>query len=195
MNDTATREAHELRLEVGERLSQILTQAMTLISILGHQGYDVNIHVTNVQHENLKRGFLTGRIRCQHGLVLLPCIVLHVDDSLCQESRVLGRPSWLLIDECHAHLLGITNVAQECREIIVLASLHGDTIETIVLNTKALPTTIVDIFLDTLHVKTHVIGVVGMNRIVHASLQPSSGVSWADHLPGRAWAPSVALYR
>ena len=37
MNDTATGEAHELRLQVSQSLSEVLSEAMTLIGILRHQ--------------------------------------------------------------------------------------------------------------------------------------------------------------
>ena len=37
MNDTAARETHELRLQVSQCLSEVLSEAMTLIGILGHQ--------------------------------------------------------------------------------------------------------------------------------------------------------------
>ena len=60
MHHATTREAHELRMEVGECLSQILTQAVPLISILGHQRYHIYIHITIVKSQNHQRSFLAG---------------------------------------------------------------------------------------------------------------------------------------
>ena len=48
MHHATAWEAHELRMEVSECLGEILTQAMTLIGILGHQRHHVDIHVTIV---------------------------------------------------------------------------------------------------------------------------------------------------
>lgn len=57
MDHTATREAHELWLQVGQCLGKVLTEAMTFISILGHQRHHVDIHVASVEHEDLEEAF------------------------------------------------------------------------------------------------------------------------------------------
>ena len=48
MHHATAWEAHELRMEVSECLGEILTQAMTLIGILGHQRHHVDIHIAIV---------------------------------------------------------------------------------------------------------------------------------------------------
>ena len=194
MNDTAAGEAHELRLQVGQCLGEVLADAVTLIGILRHQRHHVDIHVAGVEHEHLEGGLLTGRVGSEHGLVLLPGVIAHVDDRLSQQFGILGRPSLLLLDECHAHLLGATtDVTQESGEVVLLASLHRDTVETVVLETEAFPALIVIVFLHTLGVEAHVVGIVGMDGVVLTHLQGAQRVSWTDHLPGRARPPAVAL--
>ena len=124
MNHASAREAHELWLKIGKCLSQILAQTMPLVSILRHQRHHVDIEVAHIQHEHHQRSFLAGGIRRQYSLIFLPAITSHVDDSLCQELRILGRPSWQLLYESHTHLLGITKVTHEGREVVLLASLY-----------------------------------------------------------------------
>ena len=172
MNHATAREAQELRLEIGQRLSQILTQTMALISILRHQRYHVDIHIACVQHQDLERSLLTGRFRREHCLILLPVVVVHVDDSLCQQLRIPGRPSLRLLNEGDTHLFGTTvHITHKSREVILLTSLHRDTVETVVLQSEALPAFIVEVLLDTLGVKTHVGSIVRMNGILRTDQQ------------------------
>ena len=194
VNHTSAGEAHELRLEVGQGLGEILAQTMSLIGVLGYQRHHVDIHITRIKYENLERSFLTGAVRRQHGLVFLPGIVGDVDDSLCQQLRILGRPSRQLLDKHNTHLLGVAiDIAQEGGEIILLACLHGDAVPTVVLDAEALPTLIVKILLDTFGVEAQVGGVVGMDGVVVADEDVTQRVTWANLLPGCACAPAVTI--
>ena len=60
VNYTTTRESHELRIQVGQCLSQILTQAVALISILGHKRNNIDIHITIVKCQDIKRSLLAS---------------------------------------------------------------------------------------------------------------------------------------
>ena len=88
-------EAHELRLQVGQCLGQVLTQTVSLISILRHQRYHVNIQIARVEHKNLKDCLLRSGVGCQHSTVLLPVLVCHVNHDIGQELRLLGHPALL----------------------------------------------------------------------------------------------------
>ena len=82
VHHASAREAQELGMQVGERLGQVLAQAMTLIGILGHQRHHVDIEVAHIEHEHHQGSFLTSGVRRQYGLIFLPPVISHVDDSL-----------------------------------------------------------------------------------------------------------------
>ena len=169
MNDTTAREAHELWLEISESLSQILTKAMTHISILRHQRYHIDINGTHIKHKNLKNRFLTSRIRCNHSMMLLPNGASQINNGLTQKLGIFA-PTLRLYKGHTDFLVTTLYITQECREIILFTSLYREAVETIVLNAIALPASVVIKLFDTLDMETHVVGIVWMNRIVHTCL-------------------------
>ena len=196
VNYATTRESHELRMKVGQRLSQILAQTMTLIGILRHQRHYVDIHIARSEHQNLQGSVLAVGTWSQHSLILAPSLVAYVDCSLSQQFGILWRPTRLRLNQHNAHILGIaTNIAHKNGEVVLLAGLYRNAVETIVLDTEARPASIVVVLLGALSVQSHIGGVVGMYRIVHTWLNPSCRVTWANHLPGCARSPTVALNR
>ena len=60
---------------------------------------------------------------------------------------------------------------EEGGEVIFLAGLHADTVETGVFDTETFPAFIVIILLDTLCVQTHIRGVVRVDRVIHTYLE------------------------
>ena len=192
MNHTTAGEAHELRIQVGQSLSQILAHTMTLIGVLGHQRNHVDIHLALIQHQNLQHGLLGLFRGSQHNLVFLPILAVYVDSSLGQQFRVLAPP--LRLSQHHADLFRIVvHIAEESREIIFGPGLYGNAVEAIVLQAEALPAFIVVVFLHSLGVQTHIGGVVGMQGIVHASLHPTGGVTRTHEAPRGAGSPAVAF--
>ena len=148
MYDATAREAHELRLEVGQCLSQVFAQTMTLIGVLRHQRYHIDIYHTLVQHQNLQGGIRTISIWCKSSLILLPVLGIGSDGGISQQLGIL-TPA-LRLYQCDANLLGVALIAQKYGEIVLGTSLHADTVETVVLDTIALPAFVVIILLDTL---------------------------------------------
>ena len=123
MHHASAGEAHELGVEVGQCLSQILAQTVSLIGVLRHERYDVNIHVARRQHQNLQGCLLAVVRRRQRHLLLLPRVVGYVDGGLGQQFRVFSPSLWL--DERNANLLGIAlHVTEESREIILGTGFH-----------------------------------------------------------------------
>ena len=171
MNYASSRETHESWVKVGQCLSQILTQTMTLISILRHQRYYINIHIASGEYQYLQSSILAVGIRSEHRLKLFPVLIIHIKGSLCQEFWILWWPTLYGLYQYNTNLLGITNyVAHKSREIVLLASLYRDTVETVVLYADTCPTSIVVILLSTLDVEAHVVGIVRMNRILYTWL-------------------------
>ena len=201
----AAGEAHELRVEVGKGLCEVLAQAVTLISVLGHERELVDVDDAHVQREHLQHCMLRVFGWREHSLVFLPVAAAGVDGGFSKELRV-AAPSLLRFDEddaqtrCEGGVLSLQGVcllelrhAQEHGEVVLCAGLHGDAVEAVVLQTETLPTLIVVVLLHTLGVQTHVGGVVGMQGIVHASLHPTGGVTGTHEAPRGAGSPAVAF--
>ena len=192
VDDTAAGEAQELRLQVGEGLGEILAQTVTFIGVLGHEGEHIGIDGTRIEHEHLEGGLLTGGVGGEHGLVFLPAFALEGEGGVGEQLGILAPA--LRLDEGHAYLLlTAIDIAEEGREVVLRTGLHGDAVEAVVLKTEASPALIVVELTGALDVEAHVGGVVGMDALIHAGLEPSCGVAWADHAPRGACAPAVAL--
>ena len=195
MHHTSTGESHELRIQVGQRLSQILPHAVALIRILGHHRNHVNIQLALVQHQNLQHGLLRLFRGSQHSLILLPILAAYIDGSLGQQFRV-SAPPHLRLSQHDAHLLRtIVHITHKGREVILCPSLHREAVEAIVLQSEALPALVVVILLHTLNVQAHIGGVVLVETVVHAWLHESQRVSGTDGPPGSSRSPPVALGR
>ena len=195
MNHTTAWEAHELRMQVGQSLSQILAHAMTLIGILGHQRNHVNIHLALIQHQNLQHGLLGLFRGSQHNLVFLPILAAYVDGSLGQQFRVLAPPH-LRLSQHYADLFRIVvHIAEESREIIFGPGLYGNAVEAIVLQAETLPALVVVILLHALDMQAHIGGIVLVEPVVHARGQIAQRVSGTDGLPGCSRSPPVTLGR
>ena len=188
-----TREAHELRMQVGKGLSEVRAQTVSLIGVFGHQRYHVDIQVAGVQHQQLQNGILTVFCGSEHGTIFLPLLVANGDGCLVQHFGVFS-PS-LRNGQHNADLLGLVNIAEEGREIILRTSLYRDAIIAAILQTKTFPAFVVIELLGTFSVETHVGGIVRMDGVVHTNLQGSQRVSWTNLLPGCARAPTVSFGR
>ena len=73
--------------------------------------------------------------------------------------------------------------------------LHHKTVEAIVLNSKAFPSTIVVILFDTLHMESHVSRIVRMDAIIHTRLHVTQRVSRTDCTPCSSRAPTITVGR
>ena len=58
MNHAPAREAHELWMQVGQYLCQILAHAVTLVGILRIERNNVDVELTLLLTENIQRGVL-----------------------------------------------------------------------------------------------------------------------------------------
>ena len=105
-------EAHELRMQVGQCLCQVLAQAVSLVGVLGHKRHLVNVDVTHGEDENLQVGVRAVFSRRQHSLIFLPRGAAHVEGRLSQYYRI-GSPALSGLGQHHAHLLGAADVAKE----------------------------------------------------------------------------------
>ena len=204
VHHAAAGEAHELRVEVGEGLCEVFAQAVTLIGVLGHERDLVDVDDAHIQRENLQHSMLRVFGWREHGLVFLPAAAAGVDGGFSKELRVAAPSLWFDEDDaqtrCEGGVLSLQRVcllelrhAQEHREIVLRAGLHGDAVEAVVLQAEALPAFIVVVFLHSLGVQTHIGGVVGMQGIVHASLHPTGGVTRTHEAPRGAGSPAVAF--
>ena len=194
MNNTTSGETHEFRVQVGQCLSQVLTQTVALISILRHQRYHVDIKVTCVKYKYLEHCFQAIRFRRQCSVILLPVLRCRCQDSISKEFGIL--PPSLRFNERHADILGIApDIAQESGEVISGTSLHRDAVETVVLQTEPFPARIVVILLDALRMQAHISWIVGMNAVVLTHVERAETVPWPHLAPGRASPPSVAFGR
>ena len=194
MHHASAGETQELRVQVGQCLSQILAQTMPFISILGHQRNHINVHNALIEHKNLQHGLLRLFCRSQHASIFLPRLVAHLKGSFGQQLRVFA-PS-LRLSQYHAHLLlASLHIPEESREVIFGSGLHRESVETIVLESESLPSLVVIILLHALDVQTHVGGIVRMYGVVHTRLQVAQRVSEASQAPSRARSPSVAFHR
>ena len=192
VDDTAAGEAQELRLQVGEGLGEILAQTVTFIGVLGHEGDHIDIDGARIQHEYLEGCLLTSGVGGEHSLVVLPAVALEGEGGVGEQLRILAPA--LRLNEGHAYLfLTAIDIAEEGREVVLRTSLHGDAVEAVVLKTEASPALIVVELTGALDMEAHVGGVVGMDALIHAGLEPSCGVTWAAHAPCGACAPAIAL--
>ena len=78
MNHATAREAHELRMQVGERLGEVGAQSVSLVGVFGHERHHVNVHVALCQHQYLQGCILAVGIGRQHGFVLFPVAGSHL---------------------------------------------------------------------------------------------------------------------
>ena len=98
---------------------------MTLISVLGHKRYHIDIHIALGKYQNLQGSLLAVGIRCEHSLELLPIAVAYVEGCFGQQFGILWWPALGGLNQYHAYLLGIAfYVAHKGREIVLLASLN-----------------------------------------------------------------------
>ena len=152
---------------------------MTLEGLLRHERHHVDIDVAGVEHENLEGSLLAGAVGGKHSLVFTPVLVVDGDGGFAKQLGVLGGPSLQKLYKGDAYLgggcwlLAVGRQAEESGEIVLLASLHADAVEAVVLQAIAFPAAIVVVFLGTLRVKSHVGGIVGIEGIVHAHLHGS----------------------
>ena len=193
MDDTTSGESHEPGVQVCQRLCQVFTQAMSLVGILWHERYHVDIQHTGVQYQDLQDGILAVLLGGQHSLVFLPVLAVGRDGSLCQQFGVFA-PS-LGNAQNDADLLGSTCVAEEGGEVVLGTSLDGDTLKALILYAEAFPTRIVVIFLHTLNMETQIGGIVGVNGIVFAHFKGSQRVTRTHLLPRSSGTPAVAFGR
>ena len=84
MNYASTGETHESWVKIGQCLSQVLTQAMTLISILRHQRNHVDVHIASGEHQYLQSSILTVGIWSKYCLELFPILIVHIKGCLSQ---------------------------------------------------------------------------------------------------------------
>ena len=187
-------EAHELRLQVGQCLCQILAQAVAFVGVFRHERHLVDVEVAHGEDENLQVGILAVLRRRQHSLILLPRRSADIERRLGQHRRI-GAPTLSGLGQHHAHLLSTAYVAEEHGEVVLCAGLHADAVEAVVLQAEALPALIVVKLLRALGVQPHVGGVVGVQRIVHPHLHRAQRVARANLFPSRAGTPSVAVGR
>ena len=193
MDDTAAREAHELRMEVGQRLNQVFAETVALVGVLWHQRYHIDIEVARRQHQHLQRSFCAGLRRSEDGRIFLPGLVAHVNYGLSQELRVFAPFSGL--HENDANLLGRADVAHENREIILLSGLHADAVEAVVLDSESFPALVVVVLLHPFGVETHIGRIVGVEGVVLAHINRTKGMSGTCDAPGGAGTPAVAFGR
>ena len=168
VNHASAGEAHELRLEVGQSLSEILAQAVALEGVGRHEREHVHVDVAGVEHEHLQHGICGILGGCQRGLIFLPLRGIGVERGLGQQLRVLAPALWH--GENHAHLLGSTDVADEGREVVLRPGLDADAVEAAVLQAVATEAVEVVELTCAFHVQTHVCRVVGMDAVGHAHL-------------------------
>ncbi len=122
-------------------------------------------------------------------------LVMELHYTVYPACDVITR-SAVLLNEGYTYILGSTfHITHEGREIILLASLHRDTVEAVVLQTEASPALVVIKLLRALYMKTHIVGIVGMNGVLYTGLQESQRMTRADHLPRRTRSPTVAVSR
>ena len=178
----STRETHELGLQVGQYLGKVLAQAMSLIGVLRHERYHVNIHHTLVKHQNLQRSVFTVSIGSKLNFIFLPVFGICRNSGISQQLWI-PAPALLWLYKCNTYLFGFILIAQEDREVVLGSSLNADTIETVVLDAVAFPTLIVIILLYTLSGQTHVGGIVGMDAVVFANFNQTQRVTRTQHLP------------
>ena len=182
-------EAHELRLQVGQCLSKVLTQAVTLVSVLRHERHVVQNDVTLVEHQQLQGSIFAVSSGYQRSLMLMQTvkavrllrllplckrhITNHLNDSVAQQFRIPAPGLWLY--ECDAHRHGLVAPVDHAHgEVVLLARLHHDAVEAVVLQAEALPAFIVLVLLDALSVQLH----AGVRLVEH----PGGGTR---HIHGR----------
>ena len=164
---------------------------MPLVGILRHQRYHVYVEVARVEHEDLEGSLLAGAVGSQHNVIFLPGRGAHIDCGIGQQLRVLAPA--LRLHQCDAHLLAAAVVTEESGEVVLLAGLHRDAVEAVVLQSEASPALKVVELPGALCLQAHIRRVVGMDTVVLAHLHLSEGVPGAYHAPGSAGTPSVAL--
>ena len=138
---TAAREAHELWLQVGQSLCQVLTQTVTLVGVLWHERQVVDVDVAIVEQQHLQGSLLAVSVRLERGLECLPVVFAFacrdVERCLCQQFRVLAPA--LRLYQYHTQLFGGAHIGQTHGEVVLCAVLHADTLETAVLDAEASP--------------------------------------------------------
>ena len=136
MTHTATREAHELRLQVGNHLCQVFPQAV----LTTHEGFaweeadDIDACFLVFQSCYGEACFLTGLCGCEHCLVFPPVCPLGLHFGLSNDAAIFSNQG---DDEIFLQLalaLWGRDIAHEHREVVLSTCCYSDAIPTFVID-------------------------------------------------------------
>ena len=166
----AAREAHELGMERGDGLGQVLAQTVLTAHerLAGEQRDHIDAHVGCLQRYDGQAGFVAAALGGERSSILLPVRSAGLQLALCQHGAVL---SYQLDEE----VLLLTTGKDIHGEVVFLARFNDHSVPALV------PERVVP--------KQGVVGVVGMQRMVGADLDGSGGV------PGGGGVPAAVVLR